>query len=657
MQTRKIVRHALPLLFVLPWTAASMAQATAMPEITITPAAADRPVSSELFGAVMNWTNNGEGAADPKTGKAYQSFVDMVRKLGITSIRYGGGTISATAFEWKRAIGPLAKRPMNRARDGKKGQPSTFGPDEFGNLLDRTGARGDMILNFSRNGVRSAQQYLAYMTLPAPAHPSSDPNDPTYWAALRARNGHPAPYDFDWFDVGNEEGLFKKMAKFSRWRGGRLVSLGPHTTDIGNVKDALYAFGGTTSFTKQAVVGYSDLSSAASLSTGDANQVFYASYPPVVSDSQSLYVGDTKWRAVDTLSAVNASARVYQIDDATGRIRFGDGVHGAIPAKGDQVELTYQSGPHAGYVGFYKALKAVNPRIRVASEDSNTGFLKAMGSHYRYDGFTNHPLFTGFPDGNLSLPEYERQVMLAPLIQQRELAALQRDVDDHAGHHVPLLLSAYGQSQNSLPADGPQNIHLSLIEGLLETSELMSYQNDGVVVAHRFLLNDTPFNPDTEDAPTLRRYNAAIISNGKDDHFVATPVGLAMELMSQLGGQTQVKTAIENNPSIQLDQGASAGSLPGLRVIAARDRHGDLDIVVLNQTRQKAITAQVAAQGYRHADQARVETLNGPSPEAMNTLDDPSTVRIVTHKAHLGRGHFRYTFPAHSVTLIHLRKS
>lgn len=647
----KALLLALSLIVIIPFqTASYAAEQQPSTQITVNVSENGKVINPELFGAIINWTKNGEGAADPKTGKAYHSFEKMVKQLGITSIRYGGGTISATCFDWKRAIGPMDQRPMNRARDGGPGQPSTFGPDEIGDLLDKTGAKGVMILNINRDDVQSAAQYLAYMTAPVSEHPSSDPNDPSYWAALRAKNGHPKPYDFNWWDVGNEDDL----AVATHWRDGKPVEIGAHTTNATNIKSALYAFGGTTLFENQDTIGYADLTPDSSISKGTGNQDFYASYPPVAPKSQTVYVNGAEWKQTDNLKTALPTDEVYTIENKSGKITFGDGIHGKIPAKGSKVTITYKSGPHGGFVDYYKALKAVNPNIKVAAQDGETGFFEAMGSTYPYDGVAYHPLTDGFPKTNLPVDEFTKQLFLAPGFQKTKLGNMQNEIDSYAGKHVPLIPSAYGHGQGNIPKDGDKAFHLNLSDGLLNASELIQYQNLGIPLAHRFLLNDTPFNPDETDAPTARRFNAAIISNGKDDNFVATPSGLSIEMMSKLGGMTQITTEVKNNPKIELAKSASSPNVDTLSTIAAKDNHGNVELLVVNQSPDSDVTTQIVLDQYTHAKKAKVFTMNGSSIYSMNTLDQPNNVTISNSDVNVGKGDFNYTFPAHSITRIEL---
>jgi alpha-N-arabinofuranosidase len=103
---------------------------------------------------------------------------------------------------------------------------STVGPDEFGRLLDQTGAVGDIIVNFVTGTAQEAADFVAYMTAPPSAHPSHNPEEASYWAALRARNGHRLAYRVPYWEVGNEQYSAGQLG----WRSGRVISVGRHRT-------------------------------------------------------------------------------------------------------------------------------------------------------------------------------------------------------------------------------------------------------------------------------------------------------------------------------------------------------------------------------------------------------------------------------------------
>ena len=161
-------------------------------------------VSPYLFGSNLLWPYNAEGSFDASTGAFYPSFVEQVKDIGVTALRYPAG-ITADSFQWERAIGPQADRQENEPYGMQQGSisnvcctvdapvPSTVGPDEFGHLLDQTGSIGNVVVNFDTGTAQQAADFVAYMTAPKGEQPSSNPDDPGYWAKLRAQDGHPQP--------------------------------------------------------------------------------------------------------------------------------------------------------------------------------------------------------------------------------------------------------------------------------------------------------------------------------------------------------------------------------------------------------------------------------------------------------------------------------
>jgi alpha-N-arabinofuranosidase len=98
-----------------------------------------------------------------------------------------------------------------------------------------------VIVNFVTGTAQEAADFVAYMTAPVSKALSSRPSGPGYWAALGAANGHPAPYDVPYWEVGNgRNGPYQYG-----WRSGRAVSVGPHLgrCTLWEVATCLYAFG------------------------------------------------------------------------------------------------------------------------------------------------------------------------------------------------------------------------------------------------------------------------------------------------------------------------------------------------------------------------------------------------------------------------------
>ena len=427
-------------------------------------------VSRYLFGANLLWADDAEGAFDAADGSFYPGFVRILHNLDVTALRYPGGTTSDN-FNWELAIGPQTDRGANEpygmqaaqlskiccVLDGP--QRSIVGPDEFGRLLDQTGAVGTITVNFATGTAREAADFVAYMTAPPSVHPSSNPDEPSYWAALRAKNGHPAPYDVPYWEVGNEQVFPGQYG----WRSGRLVNLGRHRAPCPphEVATCLYAFGGTTSFSGQRVGALADEMPSASYSTGAPDQRFYVYFPPVVPGSAEVYVGGRRWDEVDKLATAGPRARVYNLDASTGMVEFGDGTHGEVPPAGAEITASYQSGPHGGFVQFYQAMKRMNPEVSVCeSEETDVAFLQVMGKKYPYDCVELHeyarPAAFAAP-----LLEYEEGLMASPASQGAQLARLQSQIRRYSGRNVPVLITEYGQLVAPVPTTDP-DFNLSL---------------------------------------------------------------------------------------------------------------------------------------------------------------------------------------------------
>jgi alpha-L-arabinofuranosidase len=628
-------------------------------------------VSKYLFGANLLWADDAEGAFDPASGTFYPGFVSVLKGLGVSILRYPGGTTS-DSFDWERAIGPQAVRRPNEpygtqaaelsgVLDGP--QPSTVGPDEFGRLLDQTGAAGTVTVNFATGTAQEAADFVAYMTAPSSAHPSANPAEPTYWAALRARNGHPAPYDVPYWEVGNEQ---FSPAQYG-WRSGRPVTLGAHAVPCppGEVATCLYAFGGTTAFSDEAVGTFADDQPPASFSTGAPDQRFYVYFPPVVPASATVYVDGRPWAEVGDLSKAATGAQVYELDPASGAISFGDGTHGEIPPKGAKVTASYESGPHEGFVQFYRAMKAMNPNISVCeSEGSNTSFLALMGHTYPYDCVVLHE-YARPADVLAPLDQYEEDLMAFPVAEGAQLEALQDAARQYSGRQVPVYLTEYGQLVAPVPAADPE-FNLSLDEGLLIGAQLSEWAEHGVQVAEKYLADSEPFGAsgvmtaessgqtpleaslayDREMVEAGLSVDSAMVAHEEGD-FVAEPTGEALGLMAQMAGAQLLPVSVVGGPVM----GCGTRPAPALWATAGR-KNDSLYLAVVNADPTVAVRTVVVLDAFGHSPQLAATVLDGASPEASNSVAQPDEVTTTCTTHHVAKGDFTWTFPAHSLSLL-----
>jgi alpha-N-arabinofuranosidase len=615
-------------------------------------------VSPYLFGANLLWPYDAEGAFDASDDQFYPAFVTEVDALGVSALRYPAG-ITSDSFDWERAIGPMADRQLNepygvqslgskpgRALDGPV--PSAVGPDEFGRLLDQTGAVGTITVNFASGTPEEAADFVAYMTAPYTPRPSRNPGQPSYWAALRARNGHRAPYDVPYWEVGNEQ---DGRGQFG-WRSGELVSVGHHKTRCtkGETAVCLYAFGGTTAFFRQRVGTFADQEPGASRSSGLPGQVFYAYFPPVVPKTEAVFVDGRKWAPVTSFSRSGPRAHVYELDPESGRIRFGNGRHGAIPPAGDQVTLSYQSGPHGGFVQFYAAMKKMGPGAHICeAEESNTIFLQVMGKTYPYDCVEVHKYAKPL-DIRAPMALYEERLLAMPGKEGQQVAALQGAIRRYSGRNVPVVLTEYGQLVEPMPVADP-DFNLSLDEGLLVALQLTQWIDHNLPLAEKYLLNSAPFLGGYRLSSTIDvvglSVNSAMIAAGPP--FIVEPTGETMRLVSQLGGGERVATKVVNDPWLRPGDHLQT---PVLQCVAAW--HGRvLDLLVVNTSPTVAVRAEVSTGRGERSRSMLATVLDGPNALAYNTLSHPGEVTTLTRYAVVpAKGNFRWTFPAHSVTLL-----
>lgn len=628
-----------------------------------------RTISSSLFGAIQNQGRMGEGAAD-ENGDPYPGFEEAIKTMGITELRYPGGSMGGQIFDWREAIGPIEDRELTYTRTNNPGQVLNYGVDEMAQLAEECGLNLDLCINCHMLGVKEALQYLAYTTMEANDTPLDQLNPDTdlqYWANLRASYGHEAPYVVTRVDIGNEED------GGAGWRTGEFVSLSDKYTPAvplteENQATALYAFGGITQFTDVNTITYEDLSEDAALSDGSANLQKRAPFVDIVDNGTChIYVDGTEWAIVDDLKTQSADAKVCTVNYDTGYVTFGDGVHGAIPSEGSRITITYQT-EHEGYVDYYEAIHKYFPGVHVSAKMGSETFMQVMGDKYPYDSMSYHPLGANQPGKTVTdfTQHYYQQQASAPATMQQEAIRLEKMREYSGRDDAMLILSAYGHSQGNLP-EGESDWHLNLAEGMLCASELINYIDSGFTVACNFLLNDMPYDPDTTDAPTARRWNAMVYSRLGDDEFIITPKGWAFSMLSSLSEQTQVSTEVSYNPAMALEKydpqskpsamfpyfvadDLRTDSVDALETISAVDAEGDLTLIVINNHVSDDLTVDVTLNGYTHSDSVTVYEYNGDSITVKNTPETPNAVSVTQTIKDLGAGDFEYTFPAHSIT-------
>jgi alpha-L-arabinofuranosidase len=146
-------------------------------------------------------------------------LANMLAALRPSFMRYPGGNYiesntATNAVRWKKTIGDTAQRPGHRNDSWGYWSTDGYGLDEFflqcedmgmeplygincGLMLGYNGSTNNTIpLNQMGPWVQDALDLIQYA--------NGDTN--TTWGAVRAANGHPAPYNLKYLEIGNENG-------------------------------------------------------------------------------------------------------------------------------------------------------------------------------------------------------------------------------------------------------------------------------------------------------------------------------------------------------------------------------------------------------------------------------------------------------------------
>lgn len=119
--------------------------------------------------------------------------LDALRPLSIPVVRYPGGNFCAT-YHWLDGVGPRSSRPARPELAWGNVEPNTFGTDEFMAWCAELGAEPYLCFNFGTGTLDEALSWLEY------CNGTGD----TFYANMRRKNGHEAPYKVKYWALGNE---------------------------------------------------------------------------------------------------------------------------------------------------------------------------------------------------------------------------------------------------------------------------------------------------------------------------------------------------------------------------------------------------------------------------------------------------------------------
>ncbi|MCE5250557.1 carbohydrate binding domain-containing protein [bacterium] len=148
---------------------------------------------------------------------------DLAEKLDALKIKYiqfpGGCTAESASMDkcwnWKNSIGPLEQRPGDTRNRWDYKNDLYFGLDEYFQLCEDMGAEPVYVTSAGIDETPASKRWFALCPLDKMQPIIDDILDlleycngsaSTTWGARRAANGHPAPYNLKYIEIGNENG-------------------------------------------------------------------------------------------------------------------------------------------------------------------------------------------------------------------------------------------------------------------------------------------------------------------------------------------------------------------------------------------------------------------------------------------------------------------
>jgi alpha-L-arabinofuranosidase len=122
-----------------------------------------------------------------------KDYIEAMKDLKITNIRWPGGNY-VSGYNWQDGIGPKEQRPVriNLAWGGTDN--NHVGTDEWIALNKAIGSENIMCVNLGLGTIDDARFWVEYCNY----------KKGTYYSDIRAKNGHPDPYNVKIWDLGNE---------------------------------------------------------------------------------------------------------------------------------------------------------------------------------------------------------------------------------------------------------------------------------------------------------------------------------------------------------------------------------------------------------------------------------------------------------------------
>jgi len=142
-----------------------------------------------------------------------RDVIDLVRELGVTTVRYPGGNF-VSGYRWEDGVGPAEGRPRRLDLAWHSTEPNTFGVDEFMAWTKAAGVEPMMAVNLGTRGIQDALNLLEYCNIASGTELSD----------RRRANGAEQPYGVKMWCLGNEMDGPWQIGGMTAHEYGRLAS-------------------------------------------------------------------------------------------------------------------------------------------------------------------------------------------------------------------------------------------------------------------------------------------------------------------------------------------------------------------------------------------------------------------------------------------------
>ncbi len=615
---------------------------TVVMEIAVDTSQEVRSISDVMFGINHRYHNDGYSSWNSVNQEIEPKFHELVQEASFGSIRYPGGTV-ANLYDWKRAIGPFEQRKKTIHGNTKEPITPNFGVDEAMRwIYDDLDCEAIWVYAMGQGSAQDAADLFEYLNAPADGD-QTNPNDGVDWAEVRAKNGHPEPYGVTRFEIGNEMGLWEQ----NYWMPGC------GSSSYASMAGA-YVNGGEMKFVKERTVMEEDWRDPSANSDGTAGQVRYARYKYVKEGSASVYVDNEEWEIVDSLAGAGG-ANVCTFEYETGKITFGDGTNGNIPARGKAITVSYTS-MQDGFTAYYDALKAIADELGMEVEvytcmEQRAAITALQEAGNKYDGAVIHPYSETNANGGSYIyidendPEFYEKVLGRSL--EHNMTRVRELIDLMGEGKVPVVseFGIYRHNSQFIRAIG----HAVYI-----ANEMIDYINFGTPYLNKHCLVDYPYGSDNLGTGAQCVIQSLENADGTVD-FVSTPSAKAFSIFNNMTGNVQVAQTITGNTTYYTFERNGSYEVPVLKAIASKDEDGNTYITVINNRKNDTAHVSLRVDGRDLTNQeANVWYLTSEDVEDENTKENPNHVDVVKTTAVSEGPCLQYTLAPHSITAFQI---